>query len=266
MERYGLGSRYAMEGIGLEPPSPFGYPYSPYGLSYEEYLAGFAPSFGTFPERGYGERGSGRFSRRSLEPMQRQSAVHTWRGGVLGWLGSGVRAAAAWTGIQMQRWGSLLGGRLSESAEQIGESLEGGGERLGSALEESGVESTRGQRRTRPGRPPRLYRRPDDRILDSVYERISRSAADAEEVEIEVNDGMVTLSGNVPSKLDKRLIEELADSVFGVTEVHNHLKLARRIEGKGAEARAGEAKAGVPAEERHNGQERSRSEPPRPQP
>jgi hypothetical protein len=130
----------------------------------------------------------------------------------------------------------------------MGDTVRGGGERVGSALEQSGASGMRELEQPRGGKLPRSYRRPDERILDDVYQRISRSWADAEEVEIEVNDGTVTLSGSVPSRADKRLIEEIADDVFGVVEVHNHLKLARRFEGPAArqggepqQARAGEA-------------------------
>ncbi len=205
------------------------------------------------------EMGGGRYAAlRSRSATQELDHLHTWRGGVLGWLGSGMRAAAAWTGIQMQRWGSLLGGKLSGGAEQIGESVRGGGERVGSALEEKGVEGVAAASRSaRALRPPRTYRRPDERILDDVYERIARSGADAEEVQIEVKDGVVMLSGNVPSRLDRRIIDELTGAVLGVREVHNHLKLARRIEAKGA------AEGGVErrAPEQHDGQERSQPQP-----
>jgi hypothetical protein len=264
MERYGAGRRFEGfgEGAGTEQ---YGFWYGfPYGSAYEgeelgRWSGGISPFGGDISATGYGRYGELRSTAR------KQERVHTWRGGVLGWLGSGMRAAAAWTGIRMQWWGSFLGGKLSGGAEQIGESVRGGGERVGQALEESGTAGTRSYRRAGAGRPPRTYRRPDERILDEVYERIAHSAADADEVEVEVSDGVVTLSGSVPSRIDKRLIEGLTEAVFGVLEVHNHLKLARRIEGKGTpEAVAPEAKAGAEAE-RHNGQGRAGPESPTPQ-
>jgi osmotically-inducible protein OsmY len=179
-------------------------------------------------ETAYGTRRGG-WGRSDLARSGDQ--VHTWRGGVLGWLGSGVRAAAAWTGRGMQRWGALLGGKLSGGAEQVGQALRGQGERAGSALEQTGREGMRRSQRER-GRLPRSYQRPDERILDDLCERIARSGADAQEVEIEVSDAVVTLSGSVPSKLDRRIIQNIADDVLGVEEVHDHLRLARRIEGK----------------------------------
>jgi osmotically-inducible protein OsmY len=62
------------------------------------------------------------------------------------------------------------------------------------------------------GREPRGYKRPDDRILDGVCERIARSWVDASEVEVQVQAGDVILRGRVPSKEQKYVIEDIAEN------------------------------------------------------
>ncbi|MGA9520299.1 MAG: BON domain-containing protein [Myxococcaceae bacterium] len=75
------------------------------------------------------------------------------------------------------------------------------------------------------GRGPRNYRRPDERILEEVCERIARCGILADDIEVSVNAGEVTLTGNVEDRRDKRMIEELSDSVFGVRDVHNQVRV-----------------------------------------
>jgi hypothetical protein len=74
---------------------------------------------------------------------------------------------------------------------------------------------------------PKGYHRPDDRIRDDVCERIARSGIDAREVEVAVEAGEVTLTGTVESREDKRTLEDVADDVYGVEDVHNRLRLQR---------------------------------------
>lgn len=190
----------------------------------------------------------------AFEP--RRSGEHVWHGGVLGWLGSGLRAGANWVGGQLQGWGALLGGKLKGESEELGRAMRGRGAQVGSAMERRGDEMMRaGRERGYLPRPPRSYRRPDDRVLDDVQQRIAMSGVDADEVEVEVNEGVVTLSGRVPRRFDKRVIEDLAEQVFGVREVQNHLRLARRVEEEGSAGQAGAATGGedghAPSPEAH---------------
>jgi hypothetical protein len=195
-----------------------GYAYDPFGFGdrYERFGLGYpSERFGYADERFGYEPGYGGLGFRHQ---------HTWRGGILGWLGAGIRAGAGWFGNQLQQWGSWFGGRVSGGTAEIGRAVRGRGERVASALEEQDerTASTFGARRSRPPR----YRRPDERILDDVWHRVAISAADPQDVEIEVNGGVVTLSGRVDTRFEKRLIEDIADGVFGVQEVHNHLRIA----------------------------------------
>lgn len=75
---------------------------------------------------------------------------------------------------------------------------------------------------------PRGYRRPDERILDDVCERLTVDPyVDASEIEVEVRDGEVSLTGTVHSRSAKRLAEDLAESAPGVRDVQNRLRIAR---------------------------------------
>lgn len=80
------------------------------------------------------------------------------------------------------------------------------------------------------GRPPRAYRRADDRILDDIVERLMVAAVDASEIEVKVENGEVTLSGTVRDRRDKRRIEDACEDVFGVQDVHNQIRVAREGE------------------------------------
>jgi hypothetical protein len=77
----------------------------------------------------------------------------------------------------------------------------------------------------RRGRGPKHYTRSDERIRDDVYDRLMDNAwVDATDVEVKVTNGEVTLTGSVPSRHDKRTIEDIAETVLGVKEVHNQLR------------------------------------------
>lgn len=45
--------------------------------------------------------------------------------------------------------------------------------------------------------------------------------------EVQVTDGVVTLNGTVASRYEKRMAELIADSVAGVTDVENRLKIGK---------------------------------------
>jgi hypothetical protein len=76
-------------------------------------------------------------------------------------------------------------------------------------------------------RGPKGYTRSDERIHDDVCERVARSGVDADEVEVRVENREVTLTGTVRNREEKWWLEDLADDVFGVEEVHNHLRVVR---------------------------------------
>ncbi|MBZ4401666.1 BON domain-containing protein [Myxococcus faecalis] len=77
------------------------------------------------------------------------------------------------------------------------------------------------------GRGPRGYQRGDDRIRADICDRLMQEWMDASDVGVQVQDGVVTLAGSVRSRDEKRAIEDVTESVLGVKEVLNHLRLHR---------------------------------------
>ena len=77
------------------------------------------------------------------------------------------------------------------------------------------------------GLGPRGYRRSNQRIFEDVCERLTQNGQiDASDIEIEVKDGEVYLKGTVGDRRTKRLAEDIAESVTGVRDVHNQLRLS----------------------------------------
>jgi hypothetical protein len=81
--------------------------------------------------------------------------------------------------------------------------------------------------RRQQGRGPRSYQRSDDRIREDICERLMRAWMDADDVDVRVEKGEVTLSGTVKSRDEKRAIEDLCEDVLGVKDVHNEIRVAR---------------------------------------
>jgi len=78
------------------------------------------------------------------------------------------------------------------------------------------------------GRGPKGYRRSDERIREDVSDRLTDDAwLDAQGIEVLVSDAEVTLSGTVRSREDKKRAEALAETVSGVDNVQNNLRVDR---------------------------------------
>ncbi len=84
---------------------------------------------------------------------------------------------------------------------------------------------------------PRGYRRADDRIRDDVNDRLMwHGYVDATDIQVDVNDGVVTLSGSVNTRREKRMAEDAAESVSGVDDVNNQIQIrqSNRFFGEGS--------------------------------
>lgn len=78
------------------------------------------------------------------------------------------------------------------------------------------------------GRGPRGYVRSDERIREDVHDRLTDDwRIDASDIEVEVANGEVTLNGEVYSRGDKRLAEDIVEDVSGVTHVQNNLRVKK---------------------------------------
>jgi len=78
------------------------------------------------------------------------------------------------------------------------------------------------------GRGPKGYKRSDDRIREEICDRMTDDPMlDASEIEVEVLEGEVTLSGSVASRNQKRRAEDIAEAIGGVKDVTNQLRVTR---------------------------------------
>lgn len=92
-----------------------------------------------------------------------------------------------------------------------------------SSPESSWSSQSRGQH---SGKGPKGYRRSDERIKEEVSEALSHHPEiDASEIEVDVAEGMVTLSGTVESRQIKRMAEDLVEGLSGVSDVKNDLRV-----------------------------------------
>ncbi len=76
------------------------------------------------------------------------------------------------------------------------------------------------------GKGPKGYHRSDERIREDVSDRLSDDDyVDASDIDVQVNNNEVILSGTVDSRDAKRRAEELAERVSGVQNVENRLRV-----------------------------------------
>lgn len=77
------------------------------------------------------------------------------------------------------------------------------------------------------GKGPKNYTRSDDRIKDDINDRLSDdSFIDASDIEVNVTSCEVTLNGTVESRDAKRRADDIAESVSGVKNVENRIKVS----------------------------------------
>jgi osmotically-inducible protein OsmY len=84
------------------------------------------------------------------------------------------------------------------------------------------------------GKGPRGYQRSDERIHEDVCDRLSDDdMLDASEIEVTVNGAEVILSGLVLSREARRHAEDIAESVTGVRNIENRIRVGRADELEG---------------------------------
>jgi hypothetical protein len=80
----------------------------------------------------------------------------------------------------------------------------------------------------RDRRGPKGYVRSDERIREEICERLVRDPRlDVGEVMVDVKDGRVLLSGAVPDRRMKHVVEDIADDCWGVQDIDNRLRVIR---------------------------------------
>lgn len=76
------------------------------------------------------------------------------------------------------------------------------------------------------GKGPKGWQRSDERIREELNEALARHPEiDASDVEVRVQGGEITLTGTVPNRRAKRLVEDVAERVFGAKDVQNNVRV-----------------------------------------
>jgi hypothetical protein len=90
------------------------------------------------------------------------------------------------------------------------------------------------------GRGPKNFLRSDERIREDVVSRLTDDGrVDASDIDVQVQNGEVTLAGAVESRRMRRAAEECVEDLPGVRDVHNQL----RVESHGSNGRDSNAGA-----------------------
>jgi hypothetical protein len=170
-----------------------------------------------------------------------------WQQGRFGGWGQGQGQFGGWGGGFGQGWGqSQFGGHQGGWGQgQFGGQGFGGSPRLGRGGAGFIYEDIWLIPGPFTGRGPQGYQRGNDRIEEDVCERLTQHGGlDASNIQVNVDNGEVTLSGTVDSRQDKRMAEDLTESVAGVNDVHNHLRIQQSQGQAGQMGQQGQAGAG----------------------
>jgi len=82
--------------------------------------------------------------------------------------------------------------------------------------------------RSHRGKGPRNYKRSDERIHDEICERLTRHPLiDASLMDVQIENGKVTLKGEVLDRRMKYMAEDIVEDVYGVKEIHNNIRVMR---------------------------------------
>lgn len=80
------------------------------------------------------------------------------------------------------------------------------------------------------GTGPKGYTRSDAAIEEEVCDRLTLNGQiDATDINVTVDHREVTLDGMVDTRRNKHLAGDIAESVWGVADVHNNLRVSRRV-------------------------------------
>jgi hypothetical protein len=96
------------------------------------------------------------------------------------------------------------------------------------------------------GLGPKGYRRADESIKEDVCERLTQDPViDATDVDVEVKDGEVILSGKVAGRIERSRAEDILTEIRGVKNIVNRLKVEGGFQSPHDDA-SGLSSAGTP--------------------
>jgi osmotically-inducible protein OsmY len=185
------------------------------------------------PESRHYIQGSPDYGERFRDRPYASSPSYIGHGGYAGhidpYVGGGERGyGAAGSGVQ---WGAGEVGRhrlgsLTESAAASATRFAGGY----ASQDQGRYNEPYPERISYAGRGPKGYRRSDERIREDVCDRLTQHPdVDATNIDIAVANGVVTLSGAVNDRREKRIAEDLAESVYGARDVQNQIRVEQRF-------------------------------------
>ena len=114
---------------------------------------------------------------------------------------------------------------------------------------------------TNSGRGPQGHQRSDARIEEDVCEHLTHHGMlDATGIQVRVENGEATLTGTVESRQAKRLAEDILDSISGVRDIHNQLRVQRDQEQDHQNPFMAQTQMGQGDGQERNGQSQSRNQ------
>jgi len=226
--------------------------YSGYGADfdrgYEQGRGGSDYGWTAGTDMGYGRDRSRDFDHGNMNrgSMGYSGAFESERGGDEEWSNRGnmgrSRRQQSWGSENMGRpqsgWGSSNQGNMGSSSQnrdwQSGKDENYGnyGTQGGFGGSFSSIGASQGwqenaQSGGHRGKGPKGYQRSQERIKEDICDRLTDDdSIDASDVEINVTNGEVILSGSVSDKQTKRRIEDMIESMSGVKNVQNNLRVS----------------------------------------
>jgi osmotically-inducible protein OsmY len=107
----------------------------------------------------------------------------------------------------------------------------------------------------RDRRGPKGYTRSDQRLMEEICDRLVQQVdIDPGDIEVRVTEGLVELEGSIDSRASKHRVEDLVDSVWGVKDIRNNLRVVRPDQhgARGASRAPGIYDRGRPHDEPHS--------------
>lgn len=103
-------------------------------------------------------------------------------------------------------------------------------DRLSNRFNEEDNRGSRDYTNTHRGKGPANYRRSEDRIREDICDRLTDDdRVDASGISVQIENEVVILSGTVGSREEKRRAEDLVESVSGVRDVENRLRVGGNV-------------------------------------
>jgi osmotically-inducible protein OsmY len=164
---------------------------------------------------------SGRSGSRSMRPHEGYGGEGgDWQQGSSGYWGQGSGGGQGMS--ESGSWRQERPGDWNAQGGSHGQSWEGSGGGTGYSAAGSWMAGPHS------GRGPQGYQRSDARIEEDICEHLTHHGMlDATGIQVQVENGEVTLTGIVESRQAKRLAEDVLDSISGIRDIHNQLRVQR---------------------------------------